>query len=132
MANVIPAPDADVPMKFIPAKHRNNNDPTVQYEAGLAAHRSVVEDRDALRAELDAAKIKIKELQTELEVQERDFNLIEKRVNTCIEQRDQAVREAGVLRGMLDAIEAVLAAAKQEPTPSEPIEDDNAGTGTST
>ena len=104
------------PAKWVPPKHRNNNDPTQQYEAGLLAHKSVVEERDALKAELDAAKIKIKELETELKVQERDFSTIETRVNMCVEQRDNAVREAGKLSGMLDAIEAVLAVAKRENT----------------
>jgi chromosome segregation ATPase len=113
----------DIPQKWVPPKHRNNNDPTAQFEAGLAAHKSIVEERDQLKSDLDAAKVKIKELETALEMHERDWNKIEARVNVCVAQRDAAVREAGELHGMLDAIEATIAAAKREATPIEQSED---------
>lgn len=116
--------------KFIPPKHRNNlppADPARLVEDGLTAHRVVVEERDGLKTELAAAHLKIAELETTIETIERNYNLVDSRVKACVLERDQAVREAGELRGMLTAIDAILAAADRNGAAAAEQKDVDAG-----
>ena len=108
--------DTAVPTKYIPPKHRNQEaDPRSNVETGLQYLDTLITERDRLEQELKEARLKINELQVELSVHHDQVAKIENRTQTVLLQRDQAVREAGELRGILTAIEAAMAAAASEP-----------------
>jgi len=112
-----------IPEKFIPVRHRNGKpggnvgvvgtgggagNPARLVEEGLAAHQAVVEERDALKIELDAAKVRISELEKQIEVWLGERANIESRISTCVLERDHAVTEKGTLLGRLLSIKAII------------------------
>jgi hypothetical protein len=76
-------------------------------ERGLTHFDELEGDNERLKTELTEARERIRLLELQLEQLEGTRNTIESRINQCVLERDQAVREAGELRGALNSVAAI-------------------------
>lgn len=84
-----------------PADKREN------VERGLQ-HFDVLEaDNERLKRELSEARERVHLLEIQIEEIEGTRTTIESRINSCVLERDNAVREAGELRGALNSVAAI-------------------------
>jgi|SRR5215469_1264019 len=77
-------------------------------EQGLMALQQAHADRDRLRRENGALRVRIAELEARIKAKESEEHVIEQRVVVCLDQRDHAVAEASELRGVLSSLAAIL------------------------
>lgn len=91
----------------VPVKKTNGPLPRETVERGLA-HFDVLEaECEALKRELAAAREEIHLLKIHINELEGTRGTIESRINQCVLERDNAVREAGELHGVLNSIASI-------------------------
>ena len=113
----LPEPERSPTLPTAYAKKSNgppSKDPRDALARGLLEFDVLKAERDNLEKDLVAARERIRLLELQIGEIEGTRNLIESRINECVLQRDQAVREAGELRGVLNAIAAVCVRYHQE------------------
>lgn len=104
-----PAPETAPPVPYAkPASNgRDVKDPRDALARGLLQFDVLKAERDQLEKDLVAAREKIHLLEIHISALEGTRATIESRISSCVLERDQAVREAGEVRGVLNAIAAV-------------------------
>jgi chromosome segregation ATPase len=102
-----PAPEPELIGKVPRKTNGGVKDPRGEYERGLLHFDALSGERDRLERELKEARLKISQLELQISEIENTRGTIESRINTCVLERDQAVREAGELRGALNSVAAI-------------------------
>jgi septal ring factor EnvC (AmiA/AmiB activator) len=101
-----PAPEPELIGK-VPRKTANGPTPRETYERGMVHFDALSAERDRLERDLKEARLKISQLELQISEIENTRATIESRINSCVLSRDDAVREAGELRGALNSVAAI-------------------------
>jgi BMFP domain-containing protein YqiC len=100
-------PDDGLSSALARARTNGPKDMRAEVERGLLKFDVMTSENELLKSDLAAAREKIRLLELQIEQMESTKNTIESRINDCVLQRDQAVGEAGEVRGVLNAIASI-------------------------
>jgi hypothetical protein len=100
-------PDEGLQHALARAKTNGPKDPRAEVERGLLQFDVMQSENQLLKNDLEAAREKIRLLELQIEQIEGTRNSIESRINSCVLERDEAVRSAGELKGALNAVAAI-------------------------
>jgi hypothetical protein len=108
----IPMPEPQTPDSAPPVPYAkpNGNQPREARDAlarGLMQFDVLKAERDQLEKDLQTARERIHLLEIHMQEIESTRAMIESRINACVLERDDAVRQAGELRGVINSVAAI-------------------------